>query len=346
MEEENKIVGRRDEADYFVYSQVFSTPETEKYIHYLMANFGDDYVTFSSMRMQCTNWTQLLFSNISDSLIGDNNNVQFKGYAYYVSSLKKSKAWQVIFVLNNMIYGFVIFCIIAAIIGATHGILYWKADCVRVSGIICFGLYTWDFYSDIVFSLTLYDCPDCPKLLFQASLAFVVLPWVANMFALSRYQNKWCKDASVRERVYNWFVKWQRLTYALAAISGSAFGTVELANVCVLRLIFQLIHFKLLVSFCFFCFQSYIFGWDFFCMGLHERHLKKFNNGRLYYSILVEVKRNYNTYIFCWHRIFFCFFFTCISCCVFQMSQCNLATRLATCIVIGSGRMTDCCFVF
>jgi len=93
--------------------------------------------------------------------------------------------------------------------------------------------------------------------------AFIVIPWIANMVSLSKYQQRWCKDDAIRERVYSWFVSWQRLTYALAAISGSAFGTVELAN-------------------------SYVFGMDFFCMGLNERHLKRFNNNRLWSGIIAE----------------------------------------------------------
>ena len=153
-------------------------------------------------------------------------------------------------------------CALFAIIGAIHGFWYWGADCIRISGIIYFGLYFCDFYSDIVFGLELLNY-EGTQILFIACCAFIVIPWIANMISLSKYQQRWCKDDAIRERVYSWFVSWQRLTYALAAISGSAFGTVELAN-------------------------SYVFGMDFFCMGLNERHLKRFNNNRLWSGIFAE----------------------------------------------------------
>lgn len=162
-----------------------------------------------------------------------------------------------------VVLGFVIFAITFAIIGAVHGFGFWHADNVRISGIILFALYTSDFYTDIVFCLNLINYYNRWAYMFWLTVVFIVVPWGMNMVALSRYQNKWCEDETVRERVYQWFVHWQRLLYALAALSGSAFGTVELAN-------------------------SYVFGYDFFCMGLNERHLKKFNNNRLWSGIVAE----------------------------------------------------------
>ncbi|ETO17651.1 hypothetical protein RFI_19669, partial [Reticulomyxa filosa] len=123
-------------------------------------------------------------------------------------------------------------------------------------------LYAWDFYADIIFDLNLLNYSHL-RWLFYVSLIFLVVPWVSNLISLSRYQNKWTRDYSVRERVYQWFITWQRLLYALTALTGSAFGTVELAN-------------------------SFVFGLDFFCMGLSERHLKQYNQTRLFASIIPE----------------------------------------------------------
>jgi len=160
------------------------------------------------------------------------------------------------------IFGFIGFCTLFSIVASIHGFVIWNADCIRMSGIVYFALYTWDFYSDIVFDLELLNY-EGTRVMFGVCTAFIIIPWIANIASLSRYQQLWCKDDAIRERVYSWFVSWQRLIYVLAALSGSAYGTIELAN-------------------------SYFFGLDFFSMGLNERHLKRFNNNRLWSGILAE----------------------------------------------------------
>eukprot|EP01083_Nonionella_stella_P238780 836529_1 len=165
----------------------------------------------------------------------------FNLFGIAISELPQRIIFKVPQYINYGVWSFVGLCTLFAIVGAIHGFVYWGADCIRISGIIYFGLYTWDFYSDIVFDLELLNYPDT-QYLFYLCTAFIAIPWIANMYSLSKYQQKWCKDDAIRERVYSWFVSWQRLTYALAAISGSAFGTVELAN-------------------------SYVFGMDFFLYG-------------------------------------------------------------------------------
>ncbi|ETO34419.1 hypothetical protein RFI_02676, partial [Reticulomyxa filosa] len=124
------------------------------------------------------------------------------------------------------------------------------------------GLYAWDFYANLIFDLNLLNYPDL-LWLFYLSICFLMIAWLSNLMSLSRYQSKWTRDFTVRERVYQWFLTWQRLLYACTALSGSAFGTVELAN-------------------------SFLFGFDFFCMGLTERHLKKFNQNRLFASVITQ----------------------------------------------------------
>lgn len=258
-EEDGEITGCRDKGTWYVYSSVYADKTTgyADYVHDLLDFFSKDYMLFASYRLQCL---YKEYPEFDEDLIR-----AYKGYALYVAPLVEPVPWGVPAIMSYAVGGFVGCCFLLAIVGWIHGYWCWKADCIRVSGLIYFGFYTWDFYSDIVFALSLTNYYDdgVPKYLFYISIGFIVVPWLANMLALSRYQNKWCKDESIRERVYQWFVSWQRLTYALAALSGSAFGTVELAN-------------------------SYIFGFDFFCMGLNERHLKKFNNNRLYSTIIIE----------------------------------------------------------
>ena len=154
-------------------------------------------------------------------------------------------------------------CVVFAIIVIYHDFCYWKADCTRIAGIVRFGSYILDFWSDVVFTLSLINCNKCNKSLLWSGLVFIILPYLWNIVLLSRYQNIWCKDATIRERLYIWFVSYQCSIYVLTILTGSAFATVELCN-------------------------SYALGIDFLCMGLTERHLTEFKNSRSYPNLLFE----------------------------------------------------------
>ena len=250
----------------------------------------------------------------------------FKVYGVGIDALPRRIKFKVPLYVSYGVYAFVGCCVLFAIIGSVHGFVYWGADCIRMSGIVYFGLYTWDFYSDIVFDLELLNYDDT-EILFYLCTAFIAIPWISNMISLSKYQQKWCKDDAIRERVYSWFVSWQRLTYALAAISGSAFGTVELAN-------------------------SYFFGADFFCMGLNERHLKRFNNNRLWSGIIAEnvpqlIIQFWFLAILDWDPpdgIYYIFpiFLLFVYCCYFQIKQRRRGCMVSYCIINIINR---CCII-
>ncbi len=63
--------------------------------------------------------------------------------------------------------------------------------------------------------------------------------------------------------MHGYLISYSLMLIVLAGLSGSAFAAVEIAN-------------------------SNIFGYEFFCMGLTERHLKAFNTRRLWSTIMWE----------------------------------------------------------
>ena len=83
------------------------------------------------------------------------NNFNLSGIA--VGPLPQRILFAVPKAMTYGVYGFVVLCTLFAIVGSIHGFVYWQADCIRMSGIVYFGLYTWDFYSDIVFDLELLN---------------------------------------------------------------------------------------------------------------------------------------------------------------------------------------------
>ena len=89
------------------------------------------------------------------------------------------------------------------------------ADNVRVMGIVYFGIWTWDFMSDLIFAMRTAEQGYFTQCVF--STAFVVVPWCLNMRKLIVTQSKWSHDPTIKERV-NGFL----LHYNLA--SRSCFG--------------------------------------------------------------------------------------------------------------------------
>ena len=139
---------------------------------------------------------------------------------------------------------------------------------IYVTGILLFGLYTWDFYSDILFSWVVYNyyavCNDDLMLaLFIGCLIFLILPIVASIWSLFRFQDKWTEDPAIGDRVTGWNRDWSTYLLILTLLSGSSFAAVNILN-------------------------SRVFGHPIFCMGLSYRHLKKFENQRLWGVILSE----------------------------------------------------------
>ena len=165
----------------------------------------------------------------------------------------------------NIQYGLYVFmglCVLLAILGSIHGYIT-GADNIRVIGIIYFGLWTWDFGSDVLFAARAGDQGFYG--LSIISFIFIIIPWSLNMRQLFMNEQKWSIDPTIKDRVTYWMVHYNNMLIVLTAISGSCFSAIEFVN-------------------------SRIFSHDFFNMGLTERHLKSFNSTRLYSNIIFEVK--------------------------------------------------------
>lgn len=94
-------------------------------------------------------------------------------------------------------------------------------------------------------------------------IIFVVLPVITSMHSLFRFQDKWTKDPSIGDRVTGWNRDWSTYLLFLTILSGSSFAAVNILN-------------------------SRLMGHPLFCMGLSFRHLKKYENQRLWGVILSE----------------------------------------------------------
>ena len=105
--------------------------------------------------------------------------------------------------LKYIIYVFIGICFIVSFIGKYHSKKL-KSDNVRPFKILFFALYTWDFYSDIMFCVRLGDASQW--ILFLISMMFIFIPWFMNIFQLLQAQKKWTTDKSVQEGVRGWFI--------------------------------------------------------------------------------------------------------------------------------------------
>ena len=95
-------------------------------------------------------------------------------------------------------------------------------------GLLFFSLYTWDFYSDVMFNLRLGDAGEW--LLCGLALLFIALPWTLNLAQLFRAQKQWTTGRSVQEGVRSWLIDWSIVLVIAVCVSGNSFGAIELAN--------------------------------------------------------------------------------------------------------------------
>ena len=130
--------------------------------------------------------------------------------------------------LKYMIYVFVAICFVTSIAGKYYSKRI-GSDNVKPFGILFFSLYTWDFYSDIMFCARLGDATEWA--LFTVSIVFIFVPWIMNIVQLFQAQKKWTTDETVQEGVRGWFVDWSILLVVAVCLSGNSFGAIELANV-------------------------------------------------------------------------------------------------------------------
>ena len=172
-------------------------------------------------------------------------------------------------IVTYTIYGFVGFVVLIAIVVGFIQSYAWDVT-IFLGCILLYGLYTCDFYSDIMFSIQLYNHSfnnDGKTTnifwFFIASLVFLLFPVLGSIASYLRTQSNWESDASIGDRVRGWLRDWSTYLLFLTLLSGSSFAAINMVN-------------------------CRLFGHPLFCMGLSHRHLKKFENQRLYSVIILE----------------------------------------------------------
>ena len=167
---------------------------------------------------------------------------------------------KIVIVFQFFIYIFIGICLLLSVGGRVYAKKI-GSDNVKAFGILFFSLYTWDFYSDIMFCVRLVDAKQWE--LFGIGLMFIFIPWAMNLVQLFREQKKWTSDPLTKEKVTGWLISYNIILIFAVIVSGNSFGAVELAN-------------------------SNLFAIDLFSMGLNPRNLKEFQAQRLFSSVLLE----------------------------------------------------------
>ena len=173
-----------------------------------------------------------------------------------------------------IVASFASLCLVAALLAKLHA---WcvGSENVRTMSIAFFALYTWDFFSDMMFVARLADKATAGfeqdrdrsrvlmTALFVTSLLFLIVPYLLNQRTLINAQWRWFTDPVICQKIKDWHLHYGRLLISLSVLCGSSYGVVEVAN-------------------------SNMFGLSFFCMGLSERYLKKYQSTRFWSSFLFE----------------------------------------------------------
>ena len=125
------------------------------------------------------------------------------------------------------LYGFMAFCVLVAIC-ANINALFIGADNVKPARIIFFGIWVWDFMSDLIFSARALE----QEYFVQGilSLIFVIIPCFLNVFVLIKSQRQWTQDNSIKYTISRWLLRYNKKLIFLTLICGSAFAAIDLCN--------------------------------------------------------------------------------------------------------------------
>ena len=125
------------------------------------------------------------------------------------------------------LYGFMLFCVIMAIVAKFHAFQR-GADNVKSMNIVFFGIWVWDFVSDLIFSARAFE----QKYYIQGTLGliFVLIPWIVNVYILIQSQKKWTNDNSIKFGISIWLLKYNKKLIFLTIVCGSAFAAIDLCN--------------------------------------------------------------------------------------------------------------------
>ena len=139
-------------------------------------------------------------------------------------------------------------------------------DDFQIVPVILFGVYSWDFFSDIFFVSNIFQDREPTAFtvfLFAASSLFIVVPVLKGFSDLVRAQKEWLESEVMRDRYSRWWDEYGTILYLLSFACGSTFSAVDVMN-------------------------SNLFGTRLFGMGLMQEDLRNFNRHRLFSVVLFE----------------------------------------------------------
>ena len=143
-------------------------------------------------------------------------------------------------------------------------------DDFKVGAVVLFGVYSWDFFSDIFFATNLLSQDPVEGVsrhvlvaLFVASAVFIVVPLAKNFWDLLKAHDRWLESPVMSGPYGRWLSHNGTKLYVLSLLCGSTFSAVELLN-------------------------SNLFGMSLFEMGLNHQDLRRFNRNRMWSVVLLE----------------------------------------------------------
>eukprot|EP01083_Nonionella_stella_P003701 10643_1 len=164
----------------------------------------------------------------------------------------------------------VIGCAVFIIITGKGYARYADADNFRFSLVVFFTLCVWDFFTDLLFTVSLYDnyvlISDKTEytVLFVASVIFIIGPLAKTFYNLFQFQDEWRDGGGVLSSCYAaWLLHHGQFLYLLSFLSGSTYAAINLVN-------------------------SNFLGHKLFSMGLSQTDLLKFNQTRLVNVVVGE----------------------------------------------------------
>ena len=219
--------------------------QSKEYLQYIASNvaFGTFEIVADNNIQQFKNYFQNVFNQNNATLFKSiltkimNNKYNSSEFEAVYASIDEeiiegealpSTTFEDLFYLTQYImYGFMIFCLFIALMGINHANKI-KSDSIKPVRVLLFGIYTWDFISDLFFASRLYQKNYYKQ--FISSAVFVLIPWILNMVQLIRSQQQWTKDREIKHTMHRWLQKNNKKLMLLTGICGSVYATVEMCN--------------------------------------------------------------------------------------------------------------------
>ena len=218
---------KNNEAQFIAFATYDVVAETnvDNFYNYFKSKFRDNGTTFVQtaeiIKNKATNETVADWSTfeIVSVTIGES----FKSFEEAYTDTFEQFALDLTFGL----YGFMGVCVILAIWAKLDAFCV-GADHVKSMRIVFFGVWTWDFFSDIIFTSRAFE----QKFYLQAilGLVFVILPWISNIILLIKSEREWTRDSTIKYQVSRWLLRYNKKLLLLTFICGSAFAAVEFCN--------------------------------------------------------------------------------------------------------------------